>query len=74
MGKISKNETSVLIGLDREHNLNYTITLGADGTWYYIYDKENSLFATTTIHCSQSLYPFGGAVWCAMRFLSVHSH
>ena len=40
MGKISKNETSILIGFDKNHNLNYTITVNADGSWYYIYDKD----------------------------------
>lgn len=40
MGKISRNETAVLVGLDKERNLNYTITIGADGVWYYIYDKD----------------------------------
>lgn len=40
MGKISRNETSILVGLDKERNLNYTITLSADGSWYYIYDKD----------------------------------
>lgn len=40
MGKIGRNERSILIGNDNKSNLRYVITVSLDGSWYYIYDKD----------------------------------
>lgn len=40
MGKIGRNEHSILTGRDEKSNVRYIITESLDGSWYYIYDKD----------------------------------